>query len=108
MRLLSTTIKPPHGWRYTQPQTGFTMTGVSLADVAARVIDHRRANKLEGSQVTKTVMIEIEEQICQKLRGTRELWSFCETTISMPAPAKQVPQKGTVLPCATCLKRRAR
>lgn len=45
-RLIPTSLTPPGGYRYTQPETSHTMTASSFHVLVDRVVQHRKANNL--------------------------------------------------------------
>jgi hypothetical protein len=53
LRFLSTMITPPSddrkGWRYVQPETGYTVRSMQFADLLVQVMKHRKAYDLDLS-----------------------------------------------------------
>jgi len=77
---------PPGGWFYVQPDTGFSQRHGTLVGLVLIIVEHRKANNLEGADY-KSVRADIENQICERLRGKRSLWTFCEgLKIKEPPP----------------------
>jgi len=68
---------PPGGWFYEQHGTGFASRKGTLAALITAVADHRKANGLERT-LYQEVKADIEAQICERLKGTRALWRFCD------------------------------
>lgn len=63
MRVIDTTVVPPGGWRYTQPETGFEFSASTLRVLVSKVREHRAANGLpEGDP-----QADIEAFVCAQL-----------------------------------------
>lgn len=88
MALKSPSVRPPTGWIYVQPETGFEMTAGTLEQLVNVVIQHRIGNGLTPTD-RPTVRRQIEEYICGLLRGQKALWDFCETRLQKPAPVRR-------------------
>ena len=58
-----TTVMPPGGWRYIQPETGFEFTASTLRVVIQKVAEHRRANGLPVGDPSA----EIQDFVCAQL-----------------------------------------
>jgi len=77
--------RPPTGWVYKQPQTGFEFSSTSSGALLQLVRDHRIANNL-GRTSDLEVRNDVGDYICGLLRGTRALWDWCETQIAFAPP----------------------
>lgn len=59
-------MAPPRGWQYFEARSRLTIKDDNLYSLTQKVIDHRK-HKGWGPVDTKTVRLEIERQICQRL-----------------------------------------
>lgn len=91
MRLLTRHKRPPGGWYFTEEETGWTASASNGARLVDLIIDHRKANNIGKPKDTATVWEELEAFTCNRLRGKKTLWSFCETRFPMPVAQKQFP-----------------
>lgn len=65
---------PPGGWKYTQPQSGFEITGGDYYDLREKVRKHRQINRfITGPELDS----EIQEQICSGLSAQARA-NFCQ------------------------------
>jgi hypothetical protein len=64
MHLKELSLAPPGGFRYTQPESGLTMTGLTLDALLKKVAQHR-SNM--GYPTPRRLSEEIEEAICRSL-----------------------------------------
>lgn len=85
MPLKSRSVRPPPGWVYVQPETGFELTANTFEQLVDVVIQHRLGNAL-GPTDRETVRLDVDEYICGLMRGTKALWDFCETRFALPPP----------------------
>jgi len=67
MKLRSKSIVPSGGWYYIQPETGFRVDADTLEQLISRVIEHRQYKEIVPTS-RKFVAIEIERQICERLK----------------------------------------
>lgn len=74
--LRDTRTAPPGGWRYTQPETGLTMDGLSLSELVVKVIRHRSYKGISPMDADD-VSEEIQRQICERLMETKDGKQFC-------------------------------
>ncbi len=58
-----TTVMPPGGWRYIQPETGFEFKASTLRVVIQKVAEHRRANGLPAGDPSA----DIQDFVCAQL-----------------------------------------
>jgi len=63
MIVRDTTVSPPGGWRYIQPETGFEFTASTLREVVKRVTAHREANGLAIGDPSA----DIQDFVCAQL-----------------------------------------
>ena len=78
MRLIQTSVVPPGGYSYTQPETGQVLQSDSLHQLVNRVVAHRKANNLP---VPFNIEDIVEEALCKE-RG-----ELCAD--DSPAPVKR-------------------
>ena len=69
-RLRFKTTVPPRGWFFIQQETRLRITGESLDDLAAKVVEHRRYKNLPRATKAEA-SLDIERQTCSRL-GKRE------------------------------------
>ena len=65
-RLKDPNTAPPGGFSYRENRSGLTLTGTSLQDLTARLIDHRRYRGW-WPQDAAEVSLEIQRQLCRRL-----------------------------------------
>ena len=63
MRIIDTSVVPPGGWRYTQPETGFAFSSSTLRVLVSKVREHRAANNLPPGDP----QADIEAFVCAQL-----------------------------------------
>lgn len=117
-------ITPPGGWKYTQKESGFAMTSITLSDLKRQIETHRVANDFDhGPGWWEEVQMElcldpyIEEHHCQPDTTYREpevrrlkimellkfFRAFREWVMKHgfeKAPEEQVNERAAI--CATC------
>lgn len=86
MPLKTRAVRPPTGWVYEQSETSFPMSARTFEQLLDVVIRHRLGNSLSPTD-RESVGRDVEEYIRGLMRGTRALWDFFETKISLPPPA---------------------
>lgn len=75
-------VGPPGGWKYTQSESGFTISGITYGQLLKKVAAHRQAN---GYPTEGDLGQEIQEAIC----GSLSLADQCETCEGGMLPAAQ-------------------
>jgi hypothetical protein len=63
MIVKDTSLAPPGGWRYTQPETGFEFTASTLREVVRKVTAHREANGIAVGDPSA----DIQDFVCAQL-----------------------------------------
>jgi hypothetical protein len=63
MIVKDTTVSPPGGWRYIQPETGFEFTASTLREVVKKVTAHREANGIAIGDPSA----DIQDFVCAQL-----------------------------------------
>ena len=96
MSLKSRTKRPPCGWIYDQPETGWSIKKPTSGELLNAIRDHRVENKLDGLS-NEEIWKDVEAHICGKLRGQFALWDFCNTKIARPARASTRPMQATAV-----------
>lgn len=76
MHLKSLTKMPPGGWRYTQPETGHAMSGITFRTLLSKVGIHRANQKITSP--TNNMAGEVEDAICQALSPEDQV-AWCVT-----------------------------
>lgn len=77
MFLKSVLISPPGGWHYTQPQSGYSMSGINFGTLVGKVAKHRQNM---GYPTEGDLAQEIEEDICARM-STEDQLSWCKTGV---------------------------
>lgn len=77
LHLKKLTTSPPGGWRYTQPQSGLTMSSITFFDLLKKVGQHRTNM---GYPTETTLVEEIEDDICNSLSHEEQL-RWCKTGV---------------------------
>lgn len=75
---------PPGGWRYTQPESGFTMTAIVFSSLLTAVYKHRLAN---GYDVATGWEDRFAEQLCRQLGLLGTNW--CSDSEATQEPQSQ-------------------
>ena len=72
---------PPGGWRYTQPESGFAMSGITFGQLLKRVAAHRHSN---GFPTDGSLSAEVQDSICEHL-GFADQCRRCSGGLVPPA-----------------------
>lgn len=72
---------PPGGWRYTQPESGYTMVFLTFAELLSAVYKHRVAN---GYDTAEGWQDRFAEQLCRQLGLLGTNW--CSDTEAVVEP----------------------
>jgi len=83
MTLKTHTVRPPTGWVYVQPETGYSANANTRQNLINDVLSHRVGNNLDRANPAQ-VWADIQAHICGLLRGKRALWVYCNTKMPFP------------------------
>jgi hypothetical protein len=63
MIVTNTSVTPPGGWRYVQPETGFEFAASTLRELVKKVTSHREANGIDVGDPSA----DIQDFVCAQL-----------------------------------------
>src|SRR3990167_3653353 len=91
--LKSRSMWPPQGWRFRQPETGWSAPGgQTFGQVVEAIISHRQQNpRFKLSTDRATVENELDDYICAILKNDQH-WCVGEATASFSAPLPAFPR----------------
>ncbi len=93
MHLIDLNTEPPGGYKYTQPETGHTMTGRPFTGLLKSVIQHRSNNKLPAvGQDYSSLESEIQDALCRSLTPKDQV-RLCSDAPPLPWPIYLQPFK---------------
>lgn len=105
MILKATNIRPSCGWIYVQEETRVAFSEKTHDAIVEAVRRHRTANGLSRT-APADISFDVQTYICERLRGTRALWTFCVTRFDAVA-FQPHPPDAPANPCPICAKRKA-
>src|SRR6266446_2864708 len=93
MHLIDIMTEVPGGWRYTQPETGYTIVGRPFYSFLNKIMQHRANNNLPAiAEGFTTLASEIEDVICQQFIPEDQV-RLCANAPPLPWPTYLLPFK---------------